>query len=99
LETILSFHKSFTIPFSQINEISDTLLPYAWKEIRASGTDIAGLIRAGTFYAFRDKEFWILKRKNNTIRIELNNNNNKFKRVMLGIKDDEKRTMIIKKMR
>jgi hypothetical protein len=45
-----------------------------WKEIRAPGTAIPGLIKAGTYYTFRGKEFWMLKKKDFPIRIELKNN-------------------------
>lgn len=81
-EKIRSFHNSFEIPVSQITEISDVLLPSAWKEIRALGTAIQGIVKAGTYHTFRGKEFWTLRRKDNPIRIELNNN--KFRRLILG---------------
>jgi hypothetical protein len=74
IEKILSFHNSFKIRISQIIEISDTLLSPTWKEIRAPGTAIPGLIKAGTYYTFRGKEFWMLKKKDFPIRIELKNN-------------------------
>ncbi len=97
LEKILSFHNSLKLPISQITEVSDTLLPPTWKEIRAPGTAIPGLIKAGTYYTFRGKEFWMLKKKDNPIRIELKNN--KFKRLILGVNDYEKRDSIIKNLK
>jgi hypothetical protein len=97
LEKILSFHNSLNIPVSQIIEISDTLLPPTWKEIRAPGTAIPALIKAGTYYTFRGKEFWMLKKKDNPIRIELKNN--KFKRLILGVSDYEKRDSIIRNVK
>jgi hypothetical protein len=75
LEKILSLHNSFRIPITQIIEVSATLLPPTWKEIRAPGTAIPALIKAGTYYTSRGKEFWMLKKKDNPIRIELSNNN------------------------
>jgi hypothetical protein len=97
LEKIVTFHGSFKIPISQIREISIDLLPPTWKEIRAPGTAIPELTKAGTYYTSRGREFWILKKSDNPIRIELNNN--KLKRLILGINESEKRATIIKNLR
>jgi hypothetical protein len=97
LEKILSFHNSLKIPISQIGEISTDLLPPTWKEMRAPGTAIPGLTKAGTYYTSRGKEFWMLKKKDSHIRIELDNN--KFKRLILGVSDHEKRASIIKNLK
>jgi hypothetical protein len=50
LERMLTFHRSFKVPISQIREISTDLPPPTWKEIRAPGTAILGLTKAGTYY-------------------------------------------------
>jgi hypothetical protein len=97
LEKILTFHRSFEIPISQIGEISTTLLPPTLKEIRAPGTAIPGLTKAGTYYTSKGKEFWMLKKKDNPIRIELSNN--KLKRLILGVDSYEKRESLIKNLR
>ena len=97
LEKILTFHKSFKVPLSQITEVSNDLLTPTWKEIRVPGTAIPGVTKAGTYYTSRGKEFWMLKKNDNPIRIELNNN--KLKRVILGISDPEKQASIIKILR
>jgi hypothetical protein len=97
LEKIITFHRSFKIPISQIEEISTDLLPPTWKEIRAPGTAIPGITKAWTYYTSRGKEFWMLKKNDNLVRIELNNN--KLKRVILGVDDHEKRASITKNLR
>jgi hypothetical protein len=97
LEKILTFHRSFEIPISQILEISTELLPSTWKEVRAPGTAIPGLTKAGTYYTSRGKEFWMLRKKDNPIRIELSNN--KLKRLILGVDNYEKREFLIKNLR
>lgn len=96
MEKILSFHRSFKIRVSQITEISDTLLPPTWKEIRAPGIAFPG-IKTGTYYTSRGKEFWLLRIKDKPVRIELHNN--KFKRLILGIKDHEKWLFTVKELR
>ena len=97
LEKLLTFHKSFKFPISQIREISTDLPPPTWKEIRAPGTAFPGLTKAGTYYTFRGKEFWMLRKKDNPIRIELDNN--KFKRLVLGVNGHERQTSIVKNLR
>jgi len=96
LEKVLSFHNSLRFRVSQITEISDTLLPPTWKEIRAPGIAFPG-IKTGTYHTSRGKEFWLLRYKDNPIRIELNNHS--FKRIILGIKDREKWLVSIKDLR
>lgn len=86
-EKVLSFHNSLRFRVSQISEISDTLLPPIWKEIRAPGIAFPG-IKTGTYYTSRGKEFWLFRDKENPIRIELNKHS--FKRIILGIKDHQK---------
>lgn len=87
IEKILSFHTSLKFKVSQITEISDTLLPATWKEIRAPGIAFPG-IKTGTYYTSRGKEFWLLKHNDYPLRIELSNNS--IKRLILGFKDHEK---------
>jgi len=58
---------------------------------------IPGLTKAGTYYTSRGKEFWMLKKEDSPIRIELDNN--KFKRLILGVSDHEKRASIIRNLR
>jgi hypothetical protein len=67
------------------------------EEIRAPGMAIPGLTKAGTYYTSRGKEFWMLKKEDSPIRIELDNN--KFKRLILGVSDHEKRASIIRNLR
>jgi hypothetical protein len=95
-EKVLSFHGSFKIIVSQITEVSDTLLPPTWKEIRAPGTAFPG-VKAGTYYTNRGREFWMFKIKDKPIRIELSNS--KFKRLILGFKDCQKWQLIIDSLR
>lgn len=97
LEKLLSLHDSFKIQISQIIGIYNTLLPYTWKEIRAPGTEIPGLIKAGTFYTFRGTEFWMLRKKDNPVRIELKNN--KFKRLIVGIDNYERWVFVIENLK
>jgi hypothetical protein len=63
LEKIITFHGSFKIPIPQIREISTNLLPPTWKEIRAPGTAIPGITKAGTYYTSRGKRILDVKEK------------------------------------
>jgi hypothetical protein len=59
------FHKVWQIPLINITQATTELPPTTWKEIRAPGSFVPGLIKAGTYYTDRGKEFWYVTRKNN----------------------------------
>lgn len=55
---ILSMKGSFKIPLKNIQTITTQLPKPTWKEIKAPGTMIPGLIKAGTYYTDKGKQFW-----------------------------------------
>ena len=48
---------SFKIPLQNIKNVSAELPKPTWKEIKAPGTFIPGLIKAGTYYTDKGQEF------------------------------------------
>lgn len=54
---ILSMKGSFKIPLKNIQTITTQLPKSTWREIKASGTMIPGLIKAGTYYTDKGKQF------------------------------------------
>ncbi len=84
-EKILSIHGSMQIPLSHIAQVTGMLLEPTWKAIRMPGTNIPGIIKSGTYYTNRGKEFWYLTRGNEVLRLELKDES--YNRVILGIKD------------
>jgi len=73
LEKLLAFYFSNTLsfPLSHIQRVS-TAEPLAkWWEIRAPGTFIPGVIKAGTYYVSGGKEFWYLTKDKDYLVLEL----------------------------
>lgn len=84
-EKILSIHRSLRIPLSHITSVDTCLPPYTWKEFRCPGSHVPGLIKAGTYYTGRGKEFWCVTRGKGVLQIKLNGE--RFSRLVLGVKD------------
>jgi hypothetical protein len=79
------FHKVWQIPLAHIIQVSTELPPYTWKEIRVPGSFVPGLIKAGTYYNDRGKEFWYVTGKNHLdqiLTIELTNED--YQRIVLN---------------
>jgi hypothetical protein len=79
------FHKIWQIPLTHIIQVTTDLPPNNWKEIRAPGSFVPGLIKAGTYYTDRGKEFWYVTKKDdfgNVLNIELEDED--YKRIVLN---------------
>lgn len=82
-EKIWSLHGDFRIPKSNITSISTTHPQSSWFDLKVPGTFFPGLIKAGTFYTRRGREFWYVTRAHPRIyTIELANM--AYKRLVLG---------------
>ena len=78
-------HKIWQIPLSHIIQVTTDLPPNNWKELRAPGSFGPGVIKAGTYYTDRGKEFWYVTKKNdfdNVLNIQLEDEN--YKRIVLN---------------
>ena len=84
-EKILTLHGSFVLPWSHITEVKATEPESKWWDIRAPGTFLPGVIKAGTHYTKRGKEFWCYKKGKKPLVLELRNES--YKRVILGLDD------------
>jgi len=58
------------------------------EEIRAPDTNLPGLIKAGTYYTDKGKQFWFVTKGKGILNIELKNE--PYKRIILGIDDNVK---------
>ncbi|MBV6627892.1 MAG: hypothetical protein KI793_34045 [Rivularia sp. (in: Bacteria)] len=82
------FHKLWNIPLSHIKQTTTTAPLTTWKELRSPGTCIPGLVKAGTYYTPRGKEFWLANyQKGNYLTIELEDEN--YKRIIMTVDDNE----------
>lgn len=59
-ERLWAFHLSSTIdvPLEQITRVAVERPSSTWRELRAPGTFLPGVIKAGTYYTERGREFW-----------------------------------------
>jgi hypothetical protein len=79
------FHKIWQIPLTHIIQVTTDLPPTNWKELRAPGSFVPGLIKAGTYYTDRGKEFWYVTKKNNfgnVLNIQLEHED--YKRIVVN---------------
>jgi hypothetical protein len=78
-------HKFWQIPLTNITNVTTDLPPNKWNDLRAPGTAVPCVIRAGTYYTDRGKEFWYVTRKNDfgkVLNIELANDS--YQRIVLN---------------
>ncbi len=86
-ERVWSFHRSFAIPRDHVGAVRAGAPKTSWREIRAPGTFVPWVIKAGTYYTPRGKEFWYVTRKSRPVTIELSDE--KYRRLVLGVADAE----------
>jgi len=82
LEKALAIRGGFEIPLQNIVEAGTEAHRTGWKEIRAPETHLPGVIKAGTYYTPRGKEFWYVTDKG-VLVLELENE--PYKRIILSI--------------
>lgn len=78
-------NKIWQIPLNHIIQTHTNEPESNWKEIRAPGTFVPGLIKAGTYYTDKGKEFWYVTNHSgfhNFLTIELENES--YKRIILS---------------
>ena len=80
---ILSVKGSFKIPLKHVVRVTTLKPKPTWKEIKAPGTFIPGLIKAGTYYTDKGREFWFVTKGKGILNLELKNES--YKRIVLGL--------------
>ncbi len=81
------FSKLWEIPLEHIEQVTTAEPQSNWKEVRAPGSFIPGVIKAGTYYTNRGKEFWYVNRETNYLTIELRHES--YQRIILTIDNNE----------
>lgn len=64
LERLWAFHlgEQIKVPLSRIQHVRlDCPQTSLWKELRAPGTHLPGMFKAGTYYTDRGREFWYVQ--------------------------------------
>lgn len=88
-EKILGMHGSFEFPLSCVKKASvDFAVPSSLKDARMPGTHLPGIIKAGTYLTTRGKEFWYTTRKKQFLVLELDDEKQPYKRIILSINNN-----------
>ena len=87
LDKLWAFRSSLTIPLAHISGAhADPEIAHAWwKGFRLAGTNLPGVIAAGTFYQHGDSVFWDVHRPDKTIVIELHDEH--YARLVVEVAD------------
>lgn len=80
-------NKMLSIPLGHIRGISTETPTISWFELRAPGTFVPGLIKAGTYYNRQGRDFWYATRGKGFLVLELEGD--KYNRVVLTMNDNE----------
>ena len=75
--------KTFSIPLEHVQGVSTEEPLSTWAEIRAPGTFLPGVIKAGTYYTNRGREFWYVTADKNYLTLELQDE--PYRRIVLTV--------------
>ena len=82
----VSLGRQIHIPLVNIDRVSTTEPQTTWMEVRAPGTFIPGVIKAGTYFSKGTKEFWYVTSDKNYLTLELQNES--CRRIVITIPDN-----------
>ncbi len=87
-EKFLALHGDITVKLKSITNTATEKPVQGWLDLRAPGTYVPWLIKAGTYYTGRGKEFWYadLRKKDKYLTINLKENS--YKRLVLTIEEN-----------
>ena len=87
LEKLAAFHGSLRIPLDSIEKTSTDTPASSWRDLRAPGTHMPKVIKAGTYFTKRGREFWYVTKRDKILTIELKRGF--YKRVILTHRDNQ----------
>jgi hypothetical protein len=94
MEKVWTLHGDFSIPVSHIARVSKDAPQTVWREWRAPGTFVPYLIKAGTYYTPRGKEFWYMTRWREPVVLELTGE--PYQRMIIGLPPAEQEAWLEK---
>jgi hypothetical protein len=74
------------IPLAHISSVTTAEPNSNWAEIRAPGTFLPGIIKAGTYYTKQGKEFWYVTDDRNYLTLELHDE--PYRRLAMTLPDN-----------
>ncbi|HTL89119.1 MAG TPA: PH domain-containing protein [Leptolyngbya sp.] len=81
------FNADLSIPLNHIIQVSTSEPLSSWTDMRMPGTSLPGVIKAGTYYTDRGKEFWYATRSGRYLVLELENEF--YKRIILTVDQNQ----------
>jgi hypothetical protein len=81
----VTLERQMRIPLDRIDCVTTAEPESNWAEIRAPGTFLPGIIKAGTYYTKQGKDFWYVTADKNYLTIELHDE--PYRRVIMTIPD------------
>ena len=97
VERIASLRRRITIPVSSIKSVGNVAPEFQWNEWRIPGTYMPYVIKAGTYYTPRGKEFWYRTWKKRFC-VDIRLKNHKFDGVIVGFENEKERDSILKSL-
>lgn len=82
-----NWDKTLEIPLAHIASVTTDEPPSSWTEIRAPGTFLPGVIKAGTYYTPRGREFWYVTKDKDYLVLELRDE--PFKKIILTLEQNQ----------
>ncbi|MGK7901373.1 MAG: hypothetical protein AB4352_08175 [Hormoscilla sp.] len=82
-----NLEKIWKIPLSHIQGVTTEEPASSWTEIRAPGTFFPGIIKAGTYYSNRGKEFWYVTNDRDYLVLSLQEES--FQKIILTLEQNE----------
>jgi hypothetical protein len=82
----VTLERQISIPLDRIDRVTTAEPESNWAEIRAPGTFIPGVIKAGTYYTKQGKDFWYVTGEKDYLTLELHDE--PYRRVIITIPDN-----------
>ncbi|WP_310481418.1 hypothetical protein [Chamaesiphon sp. VAR_48_metabat_403] len=82
----VTLERQMHIPLDRIDRATTDEPQSNWAEIRAPGTFLPGVIKAGTYYTKRGREFWYVTTDNNYLTLELHDE--PYRQIVITIPDN-----------
>lgn len=74
------------IPIERIERVTTAVPASSWAEVRAPGTFLPGVIKAGTYYTRQGRDFWYVTTDKNYLTLELHDE--PYRRVIITTPDN-----------
>jgi hypothetical protein len=82
----VTLDRQMRIPLDRIERVTTVEPQSNWAEVRAPGTFLPGVIKAGTYYTKRGKEFWYVTSDQDYLTLELHDES--YRRIVITIPDN-----------